>query len=226
MKRLSQVIIVLAITASLSTALFAGDVRVKGYIRKDGTYVPPHHRSEKDGRFSNNWSTKGNLNPYTREWGDKTHPSNGSFRQRSTSYIYRESASDNLSSQMRRFPMPPAQIVKPLVPSKPGTTLIVDYAALRAEELNRLQQLGVEFDSFESISSLRALRLAAETSLELRKRNIERAPTVDNYSQLEDLLQRVLISEELLQLGIRVDPESHTFSRLLEMRTRALKSRR
>jgi hypothetical protein len=44
-------------------------VNVKGHFRKDGTYVAPHHRSGPDGSFYNNWSTRGNMNPYTGEKG-------------------------------------------------------------------------------------------------------------------------------------------------------------
>jgi hypothetical protein len=42
-----------------------GSHSVKGYFRKDGTYVAPHHRSNPDASTSNNWSTKGNVNPNT-----------------------------------------------------------------------------------------------------------------------------------------------------------------
>lgn len=38
---------------------------VKGYYRKDGTYVRPHARSNPDGNPYNNWSYPGNVNPYT-----------------------------------------------------------------------------------------------------------------------------------------------------------------
>ncbi len=38
---------------------------VSGYTRKDGTYVAPHDRSNKDGVRNNNWTTKGNTNPHT-----------------------------------------------------------------------------------------------------------------------------------------------------------------
>jgi hypothetical protein len=40
-------------------------VRVKGYFRKDGTYVQSHYRSNPDGNPYNNWSFPGNTNPYT-----------------------------------------------------------------------------------------------------------------------------------------------------------------
>src|SRR5213594_4676703 len=43
----------------------AGDVRVRGYYRRDGTYVQPHYRSHPDGNPYNNWSFPGNVNPYT-----------------------------------------------------------------------------------------------------------------------------------------------------------------
>jgi hypothetical protein len=52
----------------------SGSVHVRGYYRKDGTYVRPHYRSAPDGNFNNNWSTKGNVNPYTGEPGTKTAP--------------------------------------------------------------------------------------------------------------------------------------------------------
>lgn len=48
-----------------------GSVSVRGYSRKDGTYVQPHRRSAPDGNFGNNWSTRGNVNPYTGEPGTK-----------------------------------------------------------------------------------------------------------------------------------------------------------
>jgi len=40
-------------------------VHVNGYTHANGTYVAPHMRSHPDGNFSNNWSTSGNVNPYT-----------------------------------------------------------------------------------------------------------------------------------------------------------------
>lgn len=44
-------------------------VRVKGYFKKDGTYVAPHVRSSPNSTSSDNYSTKGNYNPYTGEKG-------------------------------------------------------------------------------------------------------------------------------------------------------------
>ena len=51
-----------------------GDVAVRGYYRSNGTYVPPHMRSRQDYAFSNNWTTTGNVNPYTGRKGHRTSP--------------------------------------------------------------------------------------------------------------------------------------------------------
>ena len=48
---------------------FGGDVYVRGYYRSDGTYVQPHYRSAPDGNPWNNFSTYGNVNPYTGQPG-------------------------------------------------------------------------------------------------------------------------------------------------------------
>ena len=41
------------------------DQYVSGYTRKNGTYVAPYHRSDPDSTQMNNYSTQGNVNPYT-----------------------------------------------------------------------------------------------------------------------------------------------------------------
>ena len=46
-------------------------VPVRGYVKSNGTYVRPHYRSEPDGYFWNNWSTYGNVNPFTGKVGTK-----------------------------------------------------------------------------------------------------------------------------------------------------------
>ncbi|MEQ1893761.1 MAG: hypothetical protein ABL998_14550 [Planctomycetota bacterium] len=57
--------------------LVHAQVHVRGHYRKDGTYVAPHYRSAPDGSFSNNWSTYGNVNPYTGVAGTKVSPPQG-----------------------------------------------------------------------------------------------------------------------------------------------------
>ena len=46
-------------------------VYVRGYFRKNGTYVAGYWRTAPDGNFNNNWSTQGNVNPFTGRVGTK-----------------------------------------------------------------------------------------------------------------------------------------------------------
>lgn len=80
-KKLKYIIGLLSI-GLLSPVIYA-DVAVKGYYRKDGTYVRPHMRSDPDGNFNNNWSSYGNVNPYTGEIGTKKAP-DSSYRPNSS----------------------------------------------------------------------------------------------------------------------------------------------
>ena len=72
MKLQHIVIAIVAITASLNAQTW-----VNPYQRADGTQVGGHYRSSPNGNPYDNWSTKGNYNPYTGAAG--THnPSSGS----------------------------------------------------------------------------------------------------------------------------------------------------
>lgn len=46
-------------------------VNVKGYVKKDGTYVAPHQRTTPNTTRNDNWSTIGNVNPNTGKAGTK-----------------------------------------------------------------------------------------------------------------------------------------------------------
>jgi len=46
-------------------------VKVKGYTKKSGKYVEPHYRTAPNETEQDNWSTKGNINPYTGKKGTK-----------------------------------------------------------------------------------------------------------------------------------------------------------
>lgn len=43
--------------------------RVKGYIKKNGTYVAPHYKSPPNKSKFDNYSTKGNINPFSGKKG-------------------------------------------------------------------------------------------------------------------------------------------------------------
>ena len=74
----------MAVLASLSAPAFArgggghgysrpggSTTHVRGYTTKRGTYVAPHVKTSPDSSKVNNWSTKGNTNPYTGQPGTK-----------------------------------------------------------------------------------------------------------------------------------------------------------
>ena len=53
----------------------ARTVRVNSGFRSNGTYVAPHYRTSPDRSRLNNWSTKGNYNPYTGKSGTRSYGS-------------------------------------------------------------------------------------------------------------------------------------------------------
>lgn len=70
MRKILIGLIVLTVTSfAASMATVNADTYVNGYRRSDGTYVQPHHRSDPDGNPYNNYSHRGNVNPYTGERG-------------------------------------------------------------------------------------------------------------------------------------------------------------
>jgi len=71
MRKILALSLLALILLTTSVAAFGGDVYVRGYTRSDGTYVAPHWRSAPDGNPWNNYSTRGNVNPYTGREGTR-----------------------------------------------------------------------------------------------------------------------------------------------------------
>lgn len=65
-----KLILSLVVLTALASAA-AAQVHVNGYTRRDGTYVAPHYRSSPNGSTLDNWSTRGNVNPYTGQYGTR-----------------------------------------------------------------------------------------------------------------------------------------------------------
>lgn len=66
---MNKIIVVVAIVF-LAFPLEARTVRTKGYIRKkSGTYVSPHYKTAPNRTQRDNYSSKGNVNPYTGKEG-------------------------------------------------------------------------------------------------------------------------------------------------------------
>jgi hypothetical protein len=75
-----------ALVFLLAIAETAGaQTHVDGYTRRDGTYVAPHYRSSPNNSYNDNWSTRGNVNPYTGREGTR----GPTFNDRSPSYNQR-----------------------------------------------------------------------------------------------------------------------------------------
>lgn len=66
---LAAVVVAIAFTGPADAA--SKNVRVKGHTTKSGSYVPAHTRTAPNKSKSDNWSTKGNVNPYTGKKGSK-----------------------------------------------------------------------------------------------------------------------------------------------------------
>lgn len=57
--------------ATALCTIASADVYVHPYLRGDGTYIGGYYRSNPDGYQFNNWSSYGNINPYTGKMGTR-----------------------------------------------------------------------------------------------------------------------------------------------------------
>jgi hypothetical protein len=65
-------IIAAAVVVVALPAFAQSDHYVDGYTRQNGTYVPPHYQTNPDNTLTNNWSTRGNTNPFTGQAGTQS----------------------------------------------------------------------------------------------------------------------------------------------------------
>jgi hypothetical protein len=63
--------VLIGLAALIGATAASAQVYVHGYTTKNGTYVAPHYRSSPDSSVLNNWSTRGNVNPYTGQVGTR-----------------------------------------------------------------------------------------------------------------------------------------------------------
>lgn len=77
---MKKFLLVVTLVLFIATQAIAG--YVNGYTRSDGTYVSGHYRSDSDSSYNNNYSTKGNVNPYTGQSGTKSR----TFNDRTPNY--------------------------------------------------------------------------------------------------------------------------------------------
>ena len=63
--------LIFLVTFLVPSISFAKTVRVKSSFTKTGAYRPTHVRTSPNKTKADNWSTKGNFNPYTGKEGTK-----------------------------------------------------------------------------------------------------------------------------------------------------------
>ena len=64
-----KAILVLMGACAFTVTAVGGDHAVKGYVKKDGTYVAPTMATNPNETKLDNYSTKGNVNPYSGKVG-------------------------------------------------------------------------------------------------------------------------------------------------------------
>lgn len=92
--------VILAAIGVFMTSDALAQVSVRGYTRKDGTRVRPHMRSSPNSTTSDNYSTKGNINPYTGEPGTR-NPTPSAPRASTTRLRYGSSTGTSRSRSSR-----------------------------------------------------------------------------------------------------------------------------
>ena len=69
---MKKLFIILVITLMTSAVSFAQSTRYqRGYVKKNGTYVSGHYKTQSDRTNQNNFSTISNTNPYTGSRGSR-----------------------------------------------------------------------------------------------------------------------------------------------------------
>lgn len=69
MKRIFSSLIIVAFIFSFVVSSAEATTKVKGYTKKNGTYVAPSYKSTPNKSKLDNFSTKGNVNPYSGKKG-------------------------------------------------------------------------------------------------------------------------------------------------------------
>jgi len=213
----------------------AADVRVRGYTRKDGTYVQPHMRSAPDGNFYNNWSTKGNVNPYTGVEGTKLTPPAG-YTHQSGSF---STAAHGSSESLGQATWGQSQLDKDLRIRKANDLKRLGYDVeweksswsemadieSRIRKANDLKHLGHDVDwKTKTWSEM------ADSESRIRKANSLRQLGYDadwrksSWSEMADIESRIRKANSLKQLGYDVDWHKSSWSEMADSESRIRKA--
>jgi hypothetical protein len=86
MKKLVVAVAGLLGVAAFGTDALARDTYTSGYINRNGTYVPPHFSTAPNSTRLDNYSTRGNYNPYTGQMGTRDPFPAPTYRTPSATY--------------------------------------------------------------------------------------------------------------------------------------------
>lgn len=63
--RLAFTVLAAWLLVGVADAKAQGSTQRRGYVTRNGVHVPPSRQTRPDASKLNNWSTRGNVNPYT-----------------------------------------------------------------------------------------------------------------------------------------------------------------
>lgn len=256
MKLRLPIVVVLAASTWVHAAggRSGGSVRVSGYGRANGTYVGPHFRSAPDGNFYNNWSTRGNTNPYTGVAGTRTAPPRTYAGMTGAVYVsgYQRADGTYVSSHLRSAPdgnshnnwstqgnINPYTGVAGTRSASPG----VDYHAQKLQPSPISPSTSANAppskQSRNDDAWTRAIRNSTppDTNRSPTEKRIDRARELaelghnvnwqeHSYAALDDMLSRIRLANQLPQVGHRLDWQRFSQRELSELLSiRGYKSR-
>lgn len=221
--RWMSVVLLLAVAP---VAFAGGSVHVRGHVRKDGTYVQPHYRSAPDSSFYNNWSTKGNINPYTGEDGKVvTPPMNRGYGGYSLpsvpSVLPQPSSSSSSAPTTSMLPESPSITVSPRTDESVSDYLARSDREARQRQAERLRSMGYEVD-WQKMSYLDMSDM--ESRIRQAKRLDELGYPVDwrtrSYLNMSDMESRIRQAKRLQEMGCDVDWQKTSYLAMADMESR------
>lgn len=243
-------------SARQSNRTSRSEVSVRGYYRRDGSYVAPHKRTAADGNFYNNWSTYGNTNPYTGRPGTKTTPPagygedvwvNGYYRSDGT-YVpghYRTApdgdASNNYSTHGNENPYTgePGTRSLPRTPASPNTSVDgvgSSPTAYSFENANRdaryraserIRQLGYVVDwQNRSLFELSDMESRIRQAQRLGELDLSVRWSEHTLFEMSDWESRIRQSRRLAEMGLNVNWREHSLFTMSDWESRMRQARR
>jgi len=186
--------------------------------------VQPHYRSAPDGNFYNNWSTKGNVNPYTGVPGTRvTPPANyGGSVFPSTSGI----ETDWESSAKKRALNEMESLGWTLKNPDAVSWTDVNDAVSRIKKANDVKRLGVDVDwQKHGFSELYDFEFRIKKAQDLKSLGLDYDWRKHSFSDLYDVEVRYKKAGDLKRLGYDFDWKQWSFSDMYDAETRINKAR-